>query len=134
MVSQSAVSGDAEEPVSEPAPTGVESVEPLDGEHPDFLVDVLGEVTISADKVINHPVDVADMALVHRVPCGTVAPRHRSDKEEFVVHRPATSVEVGDSPQVYCREPTKSFARFGQSWKIFAGKSDQEAMKPFRRP
>ena len=66
--------------------------------------------TIAADEVVDQPEDVADVALVHHVPGGTVAPGHRPDETDFVVHLPVASLGSGVPPPFYCREPAKSFA------------------------
>jgi hypothetical protein len=89
------VAGDAEQPVPEPALAGVESIESLDGQQPDLLVDVLGDVTIAADEVVDQPEDVTDVPLVHHIPRGSIAPGHRPDEADFVVHLPVASVGLG---------------------------------------
>jgi hypothetical protein len=58
----------------------------------DLLVDVLGDLTIAADQVVDQAEDVTDVALVHRVPRGSIAPGHRPDEAAFVVHLPVASV------------------------------------------
>ena len=89
---------------------GVESIELLDGQQPDLLVDVLGNVAVPADEVVDERENVADVAPVHRVPSGTVAPRHRSN--QAASRRPSSGGLVGVEGRLpfYCREPAKSFA------------------------
>ena len=61
------------------AERGVESGDTIESQQPDLLIDILGEVTISAHEVKDHAKNVADVALVHHTPRGTLPPRQCQD-------------------------------------------------------
>jgi hypothetical protein len=106
---QRPVARNAQQPVPKPAPTEVEPVNPLDGQEPDLLANVFRGASVSTQQVIHHSKDVADVPLVHDGPSRTVAPGHRPQQAEFVVHRPTAPIVWFPLP-VYCRERPKSFA------------------------
>jgi hypothetical protein len=110
VVPESPMASDPEQPVAKSALGGVKSIESLDGQQPDLLVDFFGDLMVPAGDVVDQAVDIADVALVHRAPSRTIAPGHRPEEAKIVVHLASASVGLRLLHHIYCHEPRKSLA------------------------
>ncbi len=113
------MASDPQHQVSKPTSSRIELAEPFESSQPDFLMKVLGELSIAAHQVVDEAEDFPKMAIVDRGPGCPIALRQPFEKALFIIHRVAlgrfASSDIQETIACLAKNPSLFSKKFNEA-------------------